>query len=183
MDATTFAQTYLQNESNIILILRRLGIYDDDLLHDTYIAVYQHSQHTAINDFTRTFIAFYRVRHKRQLEYDSHYQACDNTTLEETYDSRDETDLEHREKVGKQVDKILRYFAEHRQPGERNHKRACKILRLYCQGLNECEISNKLKISQSAVSQTLERAIERLKLIPKRLLYRRPSESRMSLHG
>ena len=178
MDSNTFGQTYLQNESTIILILRRLGIYDDDLLHDTYIAVYQHSQHTAINDFTRTFISFYRVRHKRLLEHNSHYLACDNTTIEQTYDCWDETDLEHRELVGKQVDKILRYYAEHPQRGERNHKRACKILRLYCQGLNESEISNKLKISQSAISQTLERAIERLKLIPERLLYRRPSESR-----
>ena len=178
MNTEEFGKRYLEEEGNIAKVLRGLGIYDDDLLHDTYIAVYQHSQHTAINDFTRAPTSSPRRRHTPLPEYNSHYLACDNTTIEQTYDCCDETDLEHREQVGKQVDKILRYDAEHPQPGERNHKRACKILRLYCQGLNECEISNKLKISQSAVSQTLERALERLKLIPKRLLYRRPSESR-----
>ena len=53
--------------------------------------------------------------------------------------------------------------------GERNHKRACKILRLYCQGLTEDEISDKLKISQQAVNQSLARSIERLKVVAKRL--------------
>ena len=178
MNTEEFGKRYLEEEGNIAKVLRGLGIYDEDLLHDTFIAVYEHSQHTAINNFTNTFVAFYRARHKRRGEHESHYMACDNATMVDHFDRPDESDLDYREQVGKQVDKILRYYAEHPQRGERNHKRACKILRLYCQGLNESESSNKFKISQSAVSQTLERAIERLKLIPERLLYRRPSESR-----
>ena len=73
------------------------------------------------------------------------------------------------EQVGRRVDRLLRYYATHPQPGERNHKRTLKILRLYCQGLTEQEISDKLKISQPTVHQYLARAIERLKAIKKRL--------------
>ena len=75
----------------------------------------------------------------------------------------------YREQVGRRVDSLLRYYAAHPQPGERNHKRTLKILRLYCQGLTEQEISDKLKISQPTVHQYLARAIERLKAIKKRL--------------
>ena len=163
MDSNTFGQTYLQNESTIILILRRLGIYDDDLLHDTYIAVYQHSQHTAINDFTRTFISFYRVRHKRFLEYNSHYLACDNTTIEETYESCDETDLEHREQVAARVDEVIEKLKARPLPGERNRKLAIKIISLYRQGLTFHEIAKKLKTSPQAVQQQLCRTIEKIR--------------------
>ena len=51
----------------------------------------------------------------------------------------------------------------------RLRQRTLKILRLYCQGLTEQEISDKLKISQPTVHQYLARAIERLKAIKKRL--------------
>jgi DNA-directed RNA polymerase specialized sigma subunit, sigma24 homolog len=163
MDSNTFGQTYLQNESTIILILRRLGIYDDDLLHDTYIAVYQHSQHTAINDFTRTFISFYRVRHKRRGEYNSHYLACDNTTIEQTYDCCDETDLEHREQVAARVDQVIENLKARPLPGERNRKLAIKIIRLYRQGLTFHEIAKKLKTSPQAVQQLLCRTIEKIR--------------------
>ena len=83
------------------------------------------------------------------------------------FDRTDDSDLAYREQVGKRVDSLIRYYATHPQPGERNHRRACKILRLYRQGLTEVEISNKLKISQPTVHQHLERIIERLKAIAK----------------
>ena len=85
------------------------------------------------------------------------------------YDRPDASDLAYREQVGRRVDSLLRYYATHPQPGERNHKRTLKILRLYCQGLTEQEISDKLKISQQAVNQSLARSIERLKVVAKRL--------------
>ena len=180
MTSTQFGQTYLRFEAHIAKALKRMDIYDEDLLHDTYIALYQHSQHAQIRDFANTFIAFYRARHKRREVHEERYECYDHTQML-NFDQPDESDLAYREAVGRRVESLLRYFASHPQPGERNHKRACKILRLYCQGLNECEISDKLKISQSAVSQTLERAIERLKLIAKRLYNRRPSESGASI--
>ena len=168
MTPEKFAQAYLKHEEYIKKVLRSLKIYDDDLLHDTYIALYEHSQHAEIVDFTNTFVAFYRARDKRQTEREAHYTCCDNTQLL-NYDRPDESDLAYREQVGRRVDRLLRYYATHPQPGERNHKRTCKILRLYCQGLTEQEISDKLKISQPTVHQYLARAIERLKAIKKRL--------------
>ena len=168
MTPEQFAQAYLTHEEYIQKVLRSLKIYYDDLLHDTYIALYEHSQHAEIEDFTNTFVAFYRARDKRQTEREAHYTCCDNTQLL-NYDLPDESDLAYREQVGRRVDSLLRYYATHPQPGERNHQRTLKILRLYCQGLTEQEISDKLKISQPTVHQYLARAIERLKAIKKRL--------------
>ena len=68
MTPEQFAQAYLTHEEYIQKVLRSLKIYDDDLLHDTYIALYEHSQHAEIEDFTNTFVAFYRARDKRQTE-------------------------------------------------------------------------------------------------------------------
>lgn len=170
MTSEQFANLYLQHQTDILKVLNSKRIFDADLLHDTYIALHDHAQQATIDDFVSTFVAFYRARYKRRSVHESHYMVCDNATLTEHYDrAEEESDLDHREQVGQRIDRLLRYFASHPQPGERNHKRTCKILRLYCQGLNESEISNKLKISQSAVSQSLARAISRLKLIAKRL--------------
>lgn len=170
MTSEQFANLYLQHQTDILKVLNSKRIFDADLLHDTYIALHDHAQQATIDDFTSIFVAFYRARYKRRSVHESHYMVCDNATLTEHYDrAEEESDLDHREQVGQRIDRLLRYFASHPQPGERNHKRTCKILRLYCQGLNESEISNKLKISQSAVSQSLARATSRLKLIAKRL--------------
>ena len=42
MTPEKFAQAYLKHEEYIKKVLRSLKIYDDDLLHDTYIALYEH---------------------------------------------------------------------------------------------------------------------------------------------
>ena len=170
MTSEQFANLYLQHQTDILKVLNSKRIFDADLLHDTYIALHDHAQQATIDDFVSTFVAFYRARYKRRGVHESHYMVCDNATLTEHYDrAEEESDLDHREQVGQRIDRLLRYFASHPQPGERNHKRTCKILRLYCQGLNESEISNKLKISQQAVSQTLARSVKRLKLVANRL--------------
>ena len=167
MEAEEFGQRYLQHEDDITNVLRKQKIYDEDLMHDTYIALYEHSPHPSAEDFVKTFVEFYKNLHKRKDKHESYYEACDNTTMVAHFDRADESDLAYREQIGRRMDSLLRYYVSHPQPGERNHKRSCKILRLYCQGLNECEISDKLKISQSAVCQTIERVIKRLKLIAK----------------
>lgn len=71
----------------------------------------------------------------------------------------------YRERCRKLLPKVLDYYFSHPQPGERNHRRACRILRLYLQGLSECEISRKLNISQPTVHQYFERTVEHLKAI------------------
>ena len=160
MNEQEFGERYVRYATNIEKVLKRLEIYDEDLLHDTYIALYYHSRHAEIVDFVNTFVAFYKTRCKRKEEHESHYDACEDSEMLEKYDRADESDLEYREEVGKKVDKLMRYLKKHPQPGAHNHKQACKILRLHLEGLTEREISNKLKISQQAVNQSLRRTIE-----------------------
>ena len=162
MTPETFSETYLANEQNISNILHGLHIFDMDLLHDTYIALYDHSQHAEILNFTNTFVSFYRARHKRRGTYESYYEPCDNTQIL-NYDRPDESNLEYREQVGRRVDSLLRYYVSHPQPGERNHKRACQILQMYINGLSNVEIAKNLNIDESSVRRHLQRIIKRLK--------------------
>jgi len=177
MTGEKYGETYLRKEKDIKNVLESLEIYDVDLLHDTYIAVYEYAEKKIrIRNFVNTFVDFYWKRCLRRREYESNYEAYDDEHMY-NLDVQDESDLEYREEIGQRVDKIIRYFSEHRQSGERNHERAVKILRLYRQGLTECEISNKVKITQSAVSQCLSRTIKRLKLIAKWLYNRGANEN------
>ena len=166
MTSQQFGELYFRHEKNIRKVLNSKKILDEDLINDTYIALYEDSQHNEIGDFVNAYVEFYGNLLKRQKQHESHYECHDHTHML-NFDRPDDSDLEYREQVGKRVDKLVRYYATHPQPGERNHRRSCKILRLYRQGLTEVEISNKLKISQPTVHQHLERIIERLKAIAK----------------
>jgi DNA-binding NarL/FixJ family response regulator len=167
MTEEEFGKAYLTNMDSIKKSLENLEIYDKDLLHDTYIALYEYAEQKHwIRNFKNTFIGFYWKRFLRLEEHEAHYDAYDDEQMY-NMDVPDESDLEYREQVGRRVDKLIRYYAEHPQPGERNHQQSVKILRLYCRGYNECEISHKLEISQQAVNQSLKRIIERLKVVAK----------------
>ena len=163
MTTEQFGQTYLQYEPNITKVLRKQNIFDEDLLHDTYIALYQHSQHAEIRDFVNTFVSFYRTRHMRREEKESYYETCDNQTVVEHYDRADKSDLVYRERVCKRVDKIIEQLIERPLPGERNRIRAVKILCLYREGLTFEQIAHKLKTSKQAVEQQFSRTIEKLR--------------------
>ena len=162
MNAQQFAQTYLQHEPSITNVLHKQKIYNEDLLHDTYIALYEHSPHPGADDFVKTFMTFYKNLYDWQNKRESRYEPYDNAQLAALH-IIDTHDWQQRERALQRLDKLLNYYYTHPQPDEHHHKRACKILRLYIKGLSECEISHRLKISQSAVSQTLQRSIERLK--------------------
>lgn len=185
MTEIEFSQTYLQYEANIKKILNSQRILDEDLLYDTYIALYEHSQRNKIRDFVNTFISFYRNARQWQDQQESDFVPYDNAQLaaldiiddsvgEEALEGRIDGDnrTTYREQCLQRLPQVLDYYFSHTQPGERNHRRACRILRLYLQGLNECEISRKLNISQQAVQQTLKRTIRRLKVVPLILQYR-----------
>ena len=166
MTSQQFGELYLQYEKNIKKVLNSKKIFDQDLFDDTYIALFEDSQKNEIGDFVNAYVEFYDNLLKRREEHESHYDCHDNAHML-NFDRPDDSDLEYREQVGRRVDKLIRKYVAHPQPGERNHKRSCKILRLYRQGLTEVEISNKLKISQPTVHLHLMRAIERLKAIAK----------------
>ena len=163
MTTTQFAQTYLQFEQNIAKVLRKQKIYDEDLMHDTYIALYEHTPHPADEDFVTTFVTFYRNLYNWQNKHESQYIVCDDTEMLEKFDRADESDLAYREKVGQRVDRLMAYFDAHPLPGERNHQRACEILKLYRQGLSYVEIAKIVNIHESTVKKYFKRIIEGLK--------------------
>ena len=164
MSPSDFAQTYLRYEPDISCVLRSQRIYDDDRLHDTYIALYNHRPHPEPDDFVRAFIAFYHKQTGWQNSHDSCCEPYDNTQLAALH-IIDETDWPQREQAFRRLDKLLKYYYTHPQPNEHNHKQACRILRLFLKGLSEREISYRLKISQQAVNQSLRRTIDRLKVV------------------
>ena len=165
MTSEQFANLYLQHQTDILKVLNSKRIFDADLLHDTYIALHDHAQQATIDDFVSTFVAFYRARYKRRSVHESHYMVCDNATLTEHYDRAEEdSDLDHREQVGQRVDDLIETFSKHPLPGERNHKRAVNILRLYRDGLTFVEMARKMKMSKQAVQQLFERTIEKLRI-------------------
>ena len=163
MNAQQFAQTYLQHEPSITKVLRKQKIYDEDLLHDTYIALYEHSQNEEITDFVNTFVSFYRTRHKRRREYNSHYETCDDATMIEKYDRIDEDDWKYREKLGQWMDRMMEFYRTHPLHKERNHERGCEILRLYCSGLSNVEIAKTVNIDESTVRRYIKRVINGFK--------------------
>ena len=162
MTPTQFAQTYLQHEPSIAKVLRKQKIYDEDLLHDTYIALYEYSQQAEIRDFRNSFVEFYRNQFDWQNSRESYSEPYDHNQLAALH-IIDTHDWQQRERALQRLDKLLNYYYTHPQPDEHHHKRACKILRLFLKGLSEREISCRLKISQQAVNQSLQRTVERLK--------------------
>ena len=163
MEAEQFGKTYLAHQTNILKILHSLHIFDADLLYDTYIALYEHSQQAEIGDFVNTFVAFYRARYKRRGEHESYYITYDNKTMVEQFDRADESDWKYRERVAQCVDDIIKKFAENPLPGERNHERAVKVLQLYRDGLTFREIAAELGIDVAAVHRHFDRAVKRMK--------------------
>ena len=162
MDTEEFGKRYLECEGTIIKMLRKLNIYEEDLLHDTYIALFEHSQQEEIEDFVNAFVEFYSNLYDWLNYRESNYETYDHNQLA-ALQIIDETDWPQRERALRRLEKLLRYYFTHPQPEEHHHKRSCRILRLFLKGLSEQEISYKLKISQQAVSKSIRHSIERLK--------------------
>ena len=178
MTAIQFSQTYLKYEADITAVLISKHIFDQDLLHDTYIARFNNSPHPAPKDFVTTFVSFYINARDWQDEQESHFIPYDNAQLaaldipddsvgEEALDNRiDQTNrATYRERCRELLPKVIDYYFSHPQPGERNRRRSCRILRLYLDGLSECEIARRLNISQQAVQQSFTRIVSRLKVV------------------
>ena len=163
MNPEQFGKTYLQYEANIAKVLHRQKIYDEDLLHDTYIALYDHSQHAEIADFVNTFVTFYGNLSKRREEYESNFIACDNATMVEKYDRIDESDWKYRERIEQSIDCIIAKFDANPLPGEHNHERAVEVLQLYRDGLTFREIARELNIDVAAAYRYFCRTVARLK--------------------
>ena len=116
-----------------------------------------------IESFTNTFVAFYRARHKRRNDYDSHYLACDNSTLINLFDRPDQSDITYRECVMQRIDDIIDEFRKNPPESIHNTERACEILQLYRDGLTFRQIAHLLGIDVAAVHRYLTRFIASIK--------------------
>ena len=183
MTSQQFEKLYTANEEYLKKTLTKQDIYDDDLFQDTCLALCEHLQDIAIEDFRQAFLDKYDTLIKRrgQREIDCiHLSNVQLAALEIIDESQDveildrhiDYDLEQftaectcSDEDKERLQQLLDDYYKHPQPDERNHKRACKILKLYLQGKSEREIANKLKISQQAVNQSIKRTVERLKVV------------------
>jgi len=181
MTSQQFNKLYTANEDSLRNVLRSQDIYDDDLFQDTCLVMCEFAQHNEITDFWTQFMEKYNNLLKqvgqREVEcvpYDNAQLAAldiidesqDVEVLDQAIDGDDEQfSAEYKCDEDKQrLHELLDYYYKHPQPGERNHRRSCKILRLYLQGKSEREIANTLHVSHQAVHQSFIRIVERLKV-------------------
>ena len=164
MTEQEFGELFLRYNENIRKVLKSKKILDEDLINDTYIALYEDSQHNEIGDFVNAYVVS-----NVQL---AALEIIDESQEVEILDRHIDYDLEQftaectiRDDDKERLQQLLEDYYKHPQPDERNHKRACKILKLYLQGKSEREIANKLKIAQPTVHQHIGRAIKRMKAI------------------
>ena len=183
MTSQQFEKLYTANEEYLKKTMTKQDIYDEDVFQDTCLALCEHLQDIAVEDFRQAFLDKYDtlIKRRAQREIDCiHLSNVQLAALEIIDESQDveildrhiDYDLEQftaectiRDDDKERLQQLLDDYYKHPQPDERNHKRACKILKLYLQGKSEREIANKLKISQQAVNQSIKRTVERLKVV------------------
>ena len=161
MTETEFGEAYLKNMDYIHKTLYGLEIFDMDLLHDTYIELYEDSQKKEIRHFGNAYIAYYVLLHFRQMVRESRFETYDNSSC--VFDRPDASNSEYNEQVGCRVDAIIDYYCTHPPKGARNHECACEILKLYCKGLTVREIANELGLGKSTVQQYVDTIVRQIK--------------------
>jgi len=164
MKQEQFSQIYLRNEQQIARRLQELQIYDEDRLHDTYIAMYEKAQTFGSRRFAETFVKYYRTLQRRANDQAEHYIPCSPSEMVERYDRPDEDDTEYREQVAQRVDELIEEYRHHPFPGERNHRRAVRIIQLYRSGLTPREIAKRIQVTQRTVELQLQSMLKKLRL-------------------
>ena len=182
MTQQQLSQLYLTHEPEIKASLINQHIFDEDLFQDTCLEICEYAQHNDIRNFPGLFIERYKKLRKRQDQRQLDIVPYDNTqlaALDIPDDSQDVEILDHNiDSESRQfsaecqccdddkdrLQQLLNHYYRHPLPDERNHRRACKILRFYLQGKSEREIAHCLRISHQAVHQSLTRTIAHLKV-------------------
>jgi len=159
---TQFSHLYLTHEPEIKASLLNQRVFDEDLFQDTCLELCEFAQHNDIRNFPGLFIERYKKLRKRQDRRQLDIVPYDNAQLAALDIPDENQDVENIDKD--RLQQLLDAYEAHPQPGERNHKRACKILRSYLQGKSEREIAHRLHISHQAVHQSLTRTVGRLKV-------------------
>ena len=177
MTSQQFEKLYTANEEYFRKTLTKQKIYDDDLFQDTCLALCEHLQDIAVEDFRQAFLDKYDTLVKRVGQREIvcvHLSNVQLAALDIPDDTQDveiidrDIDYDNAQYCAENKDRLrqlLNHYYRHPQPGEHDHRRACRILRLHLNGHSEREISHKLNIAQPTVHQYIIRTIKRLKAI------------------
>lgn len=175
MTQQQLSQLYIAHEAEIKASLLNQHIFDEDLFQDTCLEICVYARHNNIRNLPGLFIERYKKLLKRQEQHQLDIVPYDNAQLaaldiiDETQDVEDlDRDIDllnelRSDEYKEQLRKMLNYYCRHPQPGERNHKQACKVLRYFLNGKSEREISHKLNIAHQTVHQYITSIIARLK--------------------
>ena len=175
MTSQQFEKLYTANEEYLKKTLTKQDIYDDDLFQDTCLALCEHLQDIAIEDFRQAFLDKYDALVKRvgQREIECvHFSNAQLAALEIIDESQDveiiDRDIDydneqHRDEIKERLQQLLNHYYRHPQPGERDHQRACRVLRLYLKGQSFREIANTMELDVATVYKYFTRTIGHLK--------------------
>ena len=164
MKQEQFSQIYLRYEQQILRALRGLRIYDEDRLHDTYIALYEQAPTIGSKRFAETFVKYYRTLQRRANDQAAHFIPCSPSEMVEQFDRPDESDTEYREQIALRVDELINEYRRHPFQGERNHQRAVRILQLYRSGLTLQAIAERLNMRKQTVHDYLKNTAKNLRV-------------------
>lgn len=181
MNTKELEKLYLTHEPEIKASLINQHIFDEDLFQDTCLELCIYAQHNDIRNFPGLFIERYKKLRKRQDQRQLDIAPCDNAqlaALDIPDDSQDVEILDQaidsesrqfsaecicRDDDKERLQQLLDDFYKHPQPGERNHKRACRIIRLYLKGRSFREIANTMNLDVATVYKYFTRTIDHLK--------------------
>lgn len=162
MTGQEFGELYSNNLRKITTVLHQEKVFDEDILHDTFLALYERCREIQAERFVTYFVAWYKKLYEREKKRSNRYEYC-GTNVADKYDLMDESDLAYREKTGQRVDEMLEDYRTNTPKNAKKHKRACEILQLYRDGLSEREIAQELGIGKSTVHQYMEIIIRQLR--------------------
>ncbi len=164
MTEEKFGKTFLNNKADIENELKGLKIFDNDLLDDTYIDLFEWSQSNEILDFKNTFLSFYNKRHKRLTDRDVHFT---NVTPQEMlkYDRIDtgSENVEYNEWIGQRVDKIIEYVDSVVFPHEHKPELNRQVLHMWLDGMTFEQIGAELGMDANSALHIKDRMIEKIR--------------------
>ena len=175
MTQQQLSQLYIAHEAEIKASLLNQHIFDEDLFQDTCLEICVYAQHNNIRNLPGLFIERYKKLLKRQEQHQLDIVPYDNAQLAALDIPDDSQDVEildrdidydnaqHRAEYKERLRQLLNYYYRHPQPGEHDHRRACRILRLHLKGRSFREIARTMKLDVATVYKYFTRTIDHLK--------------------
>ena len=162
MDGKEFGERYVAEMDKIANVLKKEKIYDEDLVHDTYIDMYEWAQSHEPREFVGTFVDFYKKRYRRQEVRERECDAMPPETMRELRIYDDHSNVARNEAIGEVADTILQLLDEVELPGERKPEQHRRVLRLWMDGQSYEEIGREMGMSPHSAKSILQRLLKKV---------------------